>query len=287
MTQRHLALLRRTCHIAFDRPRITLWVFIAVTSAWVIAGAVLVARSSAERSQEAARGNGGSLVLYLGEGVGEPVGRQLASQLAGLPGVQRAEFVTASESANRLAQALSADAELFEGMDLATLPASIEAILEPGALDVIAMSPTLRALRDTAGVVDVVVEATDRDPRSQTRDLNRGEAGTIALLILAIAAAIAIAVMRIWLDRDLETDRVLDLLGAPRAVFAAPSLLAGALLSSVAALLAAIIVGIGVANYGELVGLAAPSWAACFRFIPGGAVAGVVAGGLAGAARAS
>jgi cell division protein FtsX len=248
---------------------------------------MLVARGSAEQVQEAARGNGGSLVVYLGEGIGEPVGRQIASQLAGLPGVQRAEFVAASESANRLAQALSSDAELFEGLDPATLPASIEAILEPGALDVIAMSPTLRALRDTAGVVDVVVEATDRDPRSHTRDLNRGGVGTIALLILAIAAIIAIAVMRIWLERDLETDRVLDLLGAPRAVFAAPSLLAGALLSSVAALLAAIIVGIGVANYGELVGLAAPSWAACFSFIPGGAVAGVVAGGFAGAPRAS
>ena len=75
-----------------------------------------------------------------------------------LPGVERAELIAPAESAKRLEQALGADAALLDGVELDALPGSVEVTLAPGVRDVIAMSPTLRALRGTSGVDDVVLE---------------------------------------------------------------------------------------------------------------------------------
>ena len=99
------------------------------------------------------------MVVYLGEGVERreraACSRRSSSHVAG---VDHAELVPPAEAAKRLERALGADAALLDGVDLASLPATVEVTLAPGVRDVIAMSPTLRALRGTPGVDDVVVE---------------------------------------------------------------------------------------------------------------------------------
>lgn len=280
MKRRYFSLFQRTAHIALDRPQVTLWTFIAVTCTFAMFGAAFAVRGSAEQVRATAQGRGGSMVIYLSDGVGEPAGRQLAAQLAGVPGVERAELVTATESANRLAQALSADAALVEGIDLESLPASIEATLAPGVRDVIAMSPTLQALRDTPGVADVIVEAGERGA-ARAGGAGPTAMGMPATLALVIAMAIAVAVLRIWLERDADVHRVFDLLGASASFAAAPSILAGALLGIAAAFCAAIAVSVGIAGCDG----ALASWTAGGFFLAMGAAAGIAAGALTGVSR--
>jgi len=280
-------MLQRTAHLAVDRPGITLWTFVAVTCAFAIAGSALAMRYGGQRFPTTASSHGGSMILYLADGVGETAGRELSARLRGLPGVEHAELVTASESANRLVQALGADAALLEGVDLATIPASIEAALSPGVRDVITMSPTLKALRDIPGVVDVVVEGGGGNAqRGAVMSLRSAlDAQTTVMAVLALV--IAIAAMRVWLEPDPAAHRVFDLLGAPPGFAAGPTLLAGVLFGSAAALCSAIAVGLAIVRYGEAMDAAWPSWVASLGFVGIGAAAGAVAAGLAGVFRAS
>lgn len=294
MTGRRMAMLRRSAHIALDRPRLATWTLLAATCAFVIGGATLLLRDGAGTWWRD-RSNGGSMVLYLGDGIGETAGQQLAAQLATIPGVLHAELVPAAESATRLAQALAAEAALLEGIDLAGLPPSIEVELAPGARDVIAISPALRALRDAPGVVDVVVEADDHD--IDTGAIRRLAVGfqRVALIIAALAFMMAVGVMRVWLERDREAYRVFNLLGASSGYTWGPTVVAGALLGGAAAGCAAIALAVGVSWYGTAIAaVLAPFGAMQVEFPSGitvlgciviGASAGMMAGWLAGDSR--
>src|SRR5262249_58300134 len=117
--------------------------------------------------------------------------QKLAAQLAALPGVEHAVVVPPAESARRLQQALGADAALLDGVDLASLPGSVEVTLAPGVRDVIAMSPTVRALRGAPGVDDVVVEDNGADKLAGTVSAVRTASHVGALLFAVIALLIA------------------------------------------------------------------------------------------------
>ena len=72
------------------------------------------------------------MVVYLGEGVDDARAAALLHELRGLAGVERAELVPPVESARRLRHALGADAALLDGVELGSLPASVEVTLAPG-----------------------------------------------------------------------------------------------------------------------------------------------------------
>ena len=287
---------RRAVKIAaLDRPRVAAWTLVAATCALVVAGIALVAADNVDRWSETPRHGSGNMVVYLGDGVDEAGARRLAMQLAALPGVERAELVAAADSAKRLEQALGADAALLDGVDLASLPASVEVTLSPGVRDVIAMSPTLRALRGTAGVDDVVVEAGDHDAVTGAIGTVRTVVWTGAGVLALLALAVVIATLRVRLERDRQEQRVHHLLGAAAAFTAIPTALAGAMLGAVAACLAAFIVWLGIARYGDSiasvlgslgqVSVGFPAISAVLVFVAFGAGLGFLGGGLAGAAR--
>src|SRR5690606_19609788 len=135
----------RTARIACERPRVTLWTLFATAAALFAIGVAGVAAEHLDRWTRATTG-GASMVVYLGDGVEEARAAALATELAKLAGVERAGLAPAAESAARLEQALGADTALLEGVELSSLPASVEVTLAPGVRDVIAMSPTVRAL---------------------------------------------------------------------------------------------------------------------------------------------
>jgi len=287
---------RRAINIAaLDRPRVAAWTLVAATCALVVAGIALVAADNVDRWSDTPHHGGGSMVVYLGDGVDEASARQLATQLSALPGVDRAELVAPTDSAKRLEQALGADAALLDGVDLASLPASVEVTLSPGVRDVIAMSPTLRALRGTPGVDDVVVEAGEHDVVTGAIGTVRTVVWTGAALLALLALAVVIATLRVRLERDRQEHRVLHLLGASPAFSAVPTALAGAMVGAAAAALAAIIVWLGIARYGDAIaGVLAslgsisvgfPAMPAVLVFVALGAALGFLGGGLAGAAR--
>jgi cell division transport system permease protein len=289
--------LRRSARIAVERPRAALWSTLALVAALFAVGVAALSALHVERWTTAPR-LGASMVVYLGDGVDEAQAQALAAELAKVPGVERAELVTATDSAARLQQALGADSQLLEGVELASLPASVEVALAPGMRDVIAMSPTVRALRGTPGIDDVIVEDAGADRVIGTLRTVRVVAWGGAALLAGLAMIIVLALVRVRADRADQERVVMRLLGASPSFIIAPTALAGALHGAVAALLAVLALYAGVSLYGDAIAdalhgalggvhIALPGTALLALFVALGATLGLVGGGLAGASRAA
>jgi cell division transport system permease protein len=299
-----LSALRRSARLAARRPRAALWTVLALASALFVAGLAALAAATLDRYAEAHPGTSGHMVVYLGEGVDEARASALVFELGALHGVERAELVSAAESARRLTRALGADPALLDGVDLASLPASVEVTLAPGVRDVVAMSPTVRALRGAPGVVDVVVDRAPAGSAALMADSAAGAEGdrsvgalpaaraiawTGAALVAGLALIIMLATVRLRLERSAQEAAVLRLLGARPGFVAIPSALAGALQGVVAAVVAALALGLVLHDHGPAGGalaLASPPDGALAGLIALGGLVGLVGGGLAGVARA-
>src|SRR6185436_15014035 len=130
----------------------------------------------------------------------------LVGELRGLRGVERAELVSPAESARRLARALGSDPALLDGIDRASLPASVEVALAPGVREVVAMSPTVRALRDAPGVAELIVEDGAGDRLPGALEAARAIAWPAAALFAVLALLAALAAVRVRLDRPVRED---------------------------------------------------------------------------------
>jgi len=279
--------VRRAGAIATRRPGASVWTALVLACALVIAAGAVLTAAAIDRWAAAHPGAGASMVVYL-DGVDPARAAALVGELSALRGVERAELVPAAESARRLTRALGADAALLDGVDLASLPASVEVRLAPGVRDVVAISPTLRALRSAPGVADVVVEDGGGDPLAAALGMARRVAWPAAAWIAALALVIALAVVRIGLARPEREARVLALLGAAPGFAALPTGLAGALHGAGAALVAAVALGGALHGLGtSLAELAPATPAAALAVLVGlGALLGGLGGSLAGVARA-
>ena len=295
MIARLASALRRTGRIAAERPRATLWTLLALTCALFAVGVAAVAADNVDR-WAVRPGASASMVVYLGEGIEDARAQALIAELRALPGVEHAALVPPAESAKRLQQALGNDAALLDGVDVATLPASVEVTLAPGVRDVVAMSPTVRALRGAEGVDEIVVEAASDDRIAGALATVRFVAWAGAALFAGLALIIVLAAIRVRLDRSRDEIAVCHLLGAGPSFLVIPTALAGALQGVIAALLAAIAVMVGIEVYGAdvtaalsasigPVELLAPEGVQLVLFVAAGAALGLVGGGLAGASR--
>jgi cell division protein FtsX len=293
----HLAsAVRRTFRIAADRPRAGLWTMLALVAAFAACGMAALAVVELERRSSGPAAGTASMVVYLGESVDDAHAQQLTAELAKLSGVEKAELIAPAESARRLEQALGADQSLLDGVEIASLPASVEVTLAAGVRDVVAMSPTVKALRGTPGVTDVVVEppGEDHPPAMVERLHTTLEVGALVLGGLALIGALAM--VRVRLERRPDELAVAQLLGAGPLFQLIPTACAGALLGTIAAALAAGALCVGLWRYGGEVAsalagalgpvqVALPAWPELVVFVAAGALIGFVGGSLAGAAR--
>ena len=238
------------------------------------------------------------MVVYLGEGVAETRAQELLIELRALPGVEHAELVPPAESAKRLQAALGADTTLLEGIEVGSLPASVEVTLAPGVRDVVAISPTVRALRGAPGVDGVTVDDGDDDKTAAAMHAIRYVAWGGAAMFAGLALIIVLASIRVRLDRTKNELAVAELLGAGPTFFVIPTALAGAFHGALAALLAIGALFVGAHVYGDAiiaglepslgtVELLLPGGADLALFIAASAGLGLVGGTLAGASRAS
>lgn len=293
MIHRLRAALGRAGAIAIGRPRAALWTTLALACALLVAGGAAIAAAWVDRWAAEHPGARASMVVYLGDGVDESRAAALVGELGALRGIERAELVPATASAGRLVRALGADPALLDGVDLASLPASVEVRLAPGVRDVVAMSPSLRALRGAPGVAEVVIgdviEDGGGDPLAEPLATARRIAWIGAAVFAGLALVIALAVVRLGLPRSGREAAVLALLGAPPGFTAFPSALAGALYGACAAGIAALGLGLAMQGLGAplaAIDLAAPPAAALGGLVALGALVGGAGGGLAGVARA-
>lgn len=279
--------LRRTARIAVERPRAGLWTLLVLTCALSAASVAAIAATSIDRWAASRPGASASMVVYLGEGVTDARAAALVGELRGIAGVERAELVPAAESVRRLVAALGTEAALLDGLDPAALPASVEVTLAPGVRDVIAMSPSVRALRGAPGVTEVVVDDAPADPWAGALPTVRSLAWAGAALLAGLALVIVLAAVRVRLDRGRQELAVARLLGAGPGFIVVPTALAGALSGLVAAALAALALRAGFHFYGDALGdaLVIPAASELAAFLAAGALLGAVGGGLAGVSR--
>jgi cell division protein FtsX len=279
--------LRRTARIAVERPRAALWTLLALTCALVAVGVAVMAALTIDRWAATRPTSSASMVVYLGEGIADARAHQLVGELRALPGVERAELVPAEESARRLVVALGSDGTLLEGIDVASLPASVEVALQPGVRDVVAMSPTVRALRGAPGVAYIVVDDRTAPPAPAPLATVRTLAWTGAALFAGLALIVVLAAIRVRLDRTRQDIAVAHLLGAGPAFVVVPTALAGALSGMVASLLATIALGIGLQLYGDTFdnAIVIPALSELAVFVALGTLIGLIGGSLAGASR--
>ncbi len=277
--------LRRTLRLITDRPTAAAWTVLAALCALAVAAVSLVIATNIDAWTAAPKAGGGSMVVYLGEGVSEQSARALVAQLAKQPGVEAAELVAPELAAKRLEGALGADAALLDGVDLASLPATVEVTLAPGVRDVISMSPMLRALRSSPGVEDVIVEDGGDAPTGALASL-RTPIWIGAALLAGLALVVVLAAIRVRFERDRQEHAVLHLLGASSAFSVVPTALAGAVLGLCASLGASLLVWLGLERCDDLaVHITPPALGAIGLFVAAGAVLGLIAGSLAGVAR--
>jgi len=284
--------LRRTFRIACERPRASLWTLLAATCALFALAAATLAADRVDQASDTARG-GASMVVYLGDGMDDAHAGKLADEPLVIAMPLALSRTPPAESAKRLEQALAGDPAMLEGVDRGALPASIELQLAPGVRDVLAMSPTITALRGSPGIVDVVVEDAGADKMADTLGSLHTIGWTAAAVLAVLAVVVVIAALRIRLERGKQEKAALNLLGAGPAFTIVPTALAGALHGIVAALLAAGGLVAAIAVYGDDLARAigsvdlAPAVGELALLVAAGAVLGMLAGGLAGASRAA
>jgi cell division transport system permease protein len=287
--------LRRSVRVAVERPRTALWTLLALTCALFVVGAAAIAAANVDRWANDRPGGGASMVIYLGDA---PNTDALVADLRGLHGVEAVELVSAEESARRLVASMGSDAALLEGVDVASLPASIEVKLARGVRDVVAMSPTVRALTNGPGVAEVVIENEEEDKIAGVLATVRRLAWTGAALFAGLALITILASIRVRFDPRSQELRVVHMLGGSPAFVIVPRALAGALSGIVAALLAALFLQIALAVYDDSIAkvftsaidagpraLAGPAPMHVLLFVTAGAALGLVGGALAGASR--
>lgn len=216
------------------------WVASAALSAAVIVGAALVlARTTASWAQQ--RGGASQLVVYLAQDTDAAARQALAEELGRLGGVSSVEVVAPEEALRRLRSALAADQALLDGVEPETMPASLEASLEPGVEAVLPMSSTFQALRGHPAVEDVVIEPAPADRLVGAMSHVAPWMRTLALGAGGLAALLLFAVARLAWVLPRQELAVAHLLGAgpafqivPRALGAAVAAATGALLGVVA-----------------------------------------------------
>jgi cell division protein FtsX len=288
--------LARTARIAVERPRAALWTLLAMTCALFAVGVAVLAARNVTRWTEARPTSTASMVVYLAEGTPDARAQALLSELRGLRGVERADLVPAEESAKRLVASLGSDTAMLEGIEIASLPASVEVTLAPGVRDVVAMSPTVRALRGAPGVAEIVVEDRSEERVATSLGAVRWIAWAAAALFAGLALMTVLASIRVRLDRGERELVVAELLGAGPGFVVVPTALAGALQGIAAALVSALALMIVVHLYGQgvtetlstaisPVELVTPTASELLAFLGVGALLGLVGGALAGASR--
>ncbi|MGE0547674.1 MAG: cell division protein FtsX [Kofleriaceae bacterium] len=287
--------LRRSVRIAGERPRAALWTLLALSCALFAVGIAAIAADNVDHWAQH-RGGGASMVVYLGESVDPARADALVGELRGLPGVEHADLVSPAETTERLRRALGADAALLDGVEPASLPASVEVTLAPGVREVVAMSPTVRALHGAPGVDDVVVEDAGDERGAGVLRTIRLVAWTGAMLFAGLALVIVLAAIRVRLDRSRRDVAVAHLLGAHPSFTVIPTAVAGAMQGMAAALVAAIALWAALRAYGDAVvasvtaaigpvELIAPGAVGFLVFLLGGGMLGLAGGALAGASR--
>jgi cell division transport system permease protein len=198
-----------------------------------------------------------SITLFLGDFVSESAGRDLAAQLAGRHGVEKADYVSRAAALAEF-RTRTGMSDVMDALGTNPLPASI--VLVP--------STALSAPQVTALVAELrerpdVEQAREDGVWMQRLDATLAVASRVALLLGLSLATVVVVVVGNTIRLDIESRRdeliVLRLIGAPNSFIRRPFLWAGfwyGLTGGVLAVIATYLAALGVAGpVGRLVAL--------------------------------
>jgi cell division transport system permease protein len=181
--------------------------------------------------------------VYLSDSVSEPERTRLAMDLAGFPGVARAEFVSKDDALRRFRTDFPDLADLAVGLDANPLPASYEIVLREGAADPEAVEALAVKLRAHAGVDGVRYDLIwVRRVRTLLTALAWGGAALGAVLFVAAVITIS-GVIRLNVHARRDEIEILRLVGATRTFIRGPFLVEGIFQGVASSAFAVVLVG--------------------------------------------
>jgi len=196
-------------------------------------GVALLAVSNVERHVRTLRADA-RVVVYLRDDAPEPVHRQWAEELRGLPGIARVDYVDKAAALERYRAVYGELAGLAGELESNPLPASLEAVLLPGA-------DARRAARDIetrfAGRPGVEEVRFDGDWLDRLdRMLAAAKKGGLLVAVVSLAAVVLVtgSVLRLAVLAHAEEVEIMLLVGASPWFVRAPFLIAGAVQGALA-----------------------------------------------------
>lgn len=257
---------------------------IAVTLLLVGAFALLISNMSGllERFGREVR-----LTAYAVQGLAPSAGPALAERIAGLEGVERAEWVGKDQALERFRSRLGGEAALLEGLEENPLPASVE--VEVAASE--RSSEGLARLRAVLAATEGVAEVADGHAwvEGYARAVALLRSAAIALgAVLGLAALLIVAnTIRLAVYARRDEVEILMLVGASRTFVSIPFLLEGLLQGTAGGLLALALLGLGFLAFGGalqgafafVLGSAEPAFlgaGGCAALVAGGALLGLL-----------
>jgi cell division transport system permease protein len=250
-----------------------------IALALFVLGAFLLLTANLERLG-AEWSNEGEMSVFLNDDISPDARAGVERLLAPSDLVAGRVYVSKSDALARFKQTFTDLSTTIDGVGENPLPASIDVRLRPGAGGIDALVATLRK---SDGVADVRYDQQWLDRLLSAIKIVRG-VGLLLGSILTVAAALTVAnVVRLGLYARRDELDIMQLVGAPTAYVRGPFVMEGVLQGGIGALVAVVALGVGFialrARY--LVPLASAINLSSVRFLPLGACALLVAGGMA------
>ena len=213
---------------------------------------------------------GATMVVYLDAAVAEDRARSITAELGELTGVVQSEYVAPAEAAKRLRAALGRAEQLLDGIDPDTLPASVELVLEPGARDVVTASPLFATLQASDSVDDVELVGEWADQLAGPLAAVHAIGWALTLLLGLAALIIVVAALELAFATGDREAQVARLHGAGMSFTIAPVAIAGAVVATVACVLALGMLAVLHHQYGSAIaGALAKGAGEGVAFLPG------------------
>ncbi len=239
----HLRIFRETVHFVAERLGTSLLVWLLVGIALALPAGLFLVQVNLTAMTNVWQGRPG-LSVYFEVGASEQAVDAVAEKLRGQPGVETVTVTTAQQAL----QEFQRFADLSDALDLLDenpLPASVRAVLAPGA-SAADLQALAAAAHDADGVADVVVEKTWLERMTDiTRTVTR--MGVMLAVLFGLGAVLITATsVRLAIESRLEEVRVLTLVGASAGQMRRPFLYFGLVYGLGGGLVAAMLLSIAL-----------------------------------------
>ena len=226
------------------RPLIAALTVGVMTISLALVGVAHIAEKNVREFSES-WGTGVQMIVYLEEGTSAERASELSAALIALPAVESAHYVPPEQALQHLRASLGQHDELLRGIEPSFLPASLEVRLMEGTRDLVSAHPVIERLEATANVEEVEFLGNWVDDFTALIDQLRRAGLWLVMIASLVGIFTVVATMRVSAEVRASELRVLQLMGAPAIMRSGPNLIEGALLGTIGAAAAIVLLWFG------------------------------------------